>query len=722
LALAAARDVAEEFEDGVWWVELAPLSDPDFLPLAVASVLGVREAQDNPLTETLVEHLGSRDTLLIMDNCEHLVDASAFLADRLLRSCPNLRILATSREALNIDGEIAYIVPSLLLPEPERSPSVGELESYEAIRLFVERAQEVAWGFELTEYNAPEVARLCRTLDGMPLAIELAAARARAHSVEQISSRLESSLTLLTGGSRTAEPRQRTLRGAINWSYELLSEEERGLLRRLSVFAGGSTLEAAEEVCGGDGIESEEVLDLLSRLVDKSLVLVAEQDRQTRYTMLETVRQFAREKLEESGEEPKVRRRHAEHYLAFAEGAEPELLGKDQGLWLQRLRTEFGNLWESHAWSLESAHEAEHARLGLRLAAALCRFWAGEGFEEGKRWLRTALENDPGGLPAVRAKALAGLGWILLFQKAYGPAIAALEEAIALYEEVGDKPGAALALANLGYAVLHGGFLERVRAFVEEGEALMQEADLKGHPRAFLRLILASAAVVEGDPDSAAGQLQESLALSRELGNLRASSIALFTLGMVEIMRQDLDRGATLLVESSRIARGLKYRLCGAYSVWGLGNVNALRGKPIRAAKLWGAAEALRERMGMYLSPCDLAHSGYERDLAAVRATLDEASFDAAWTEGRAMSFEQALEYALEEPTTHGVTSAPAGLTRREMEVLRLVARGMSNREIAADLVLSEHTVHRHVSNVLGKLGVSSRTAAVAEAARLDLL
>jgi ATP/maltotriose-dependent transcriptional regulator MalT len=358
----------------------------------------------------------------------------------------------------------------------------------------------------------------------------------------------------------------------------------------------------------------------------------------------------------------------------------------------------------------------------LRLAAALCRFWAGEGFEEGKRWLRTALENDPGGLPAVRAKALAGLGWILLFQKAYGPAIAALEEAIALYEEVGDKPGAALALANLGYAVLHGGFLERVAAFVEEGEALMKGADLEGHPRAFLRLILASAAVVEGDPDSAAEQLLESLALSRELGNLRVSSIALFTLGMVEIMRQDLDRGATLLVESSRIARGLKYRLCGAYSVWGLGNVNALRGKPIRAARLWGAAEALRERMGMYLSPCDLAHSDYERDLAAVRSALEEPTFEATWAEGRAMSPEEAIEYALEEPTTHDQSRAPSGLTKRELEVLGLVARGMSNQQIAESLTISEHTVHRHVSNVLGKLGVSSRAAAVAQAGRLGLL
>ncbi|MGH3144983.1 MAG: LuxR C-terminal-related transcriptional regulator, partial [Rubrobacter sp.] len=378
------------------------------------------------------------------------------------------------------------------------------------------------------------------------------------------------------------------------------------------------------------------------------------------------------------------------------------------------------------SWSLEPVEDSrERAGLGLRLAAALWRFWNVQGFQEGKRWLRVALDKDPGGFPAVRAKALSGLGLILHFQQDYGPAIAVLEEALAMCKELGDGSGAALALANLGYAPMHGGYRERVAAFVEEGEALMQ-GDLDGHVRAFLRMVLADAASLEGDLDSAASQLEESLALCRELGDMRVASMSLFTLGMIELEREDLDRGASLLYEGTRITRELKDRLGGAYYALALGKVNALRGNPVRAARLWGAAEALREQMGMSLSRFELAESSHERDLSSVRSTLSEASFDAAWTEGRAMSLEQAIEYALSEeeesasPPPDSKDALP--LTRRELEVLRLVARGMSNQEIAASLVLSGHTVHRHVANVLGKLGVSSRAAAVAQAARRDLL
>jgi DNA-binding CsgD family transcriptional regulator len=493
------------------------------------------------------------------------------------------------------------------------------------------------------------------------------------------------------------------------------------LLGRLSVFVGGFTLEAAEEVCGGEGIEEYEVLDLLGRLVDKSLVVAeAEGEGVFRYGMLEPVRQYALERLEEGGAEEETRLRHAEHYLALAETAEPELLGADQGEWFGRLRTEIGNLRAALSWSLEPGDEGgERARLGLRLVAALGRFWDVQGLEEGKGWLEVALERDAGRYPAVRGKALSGLGWILLFRQDYARAIAVLEEAVALHKELGDESGAALALGNLGYAVLHGGFRERVPAFVEEGEALMR-GDLDGHPRAFLRLILASAPIEEGDLDSAVSQLEESLALCRELGDMRVAAISLHTLGMIELLRGNLDRGAATLEEGARITRELKDRPGIAYHAWALGEVNALRGRPVRAARLWGAAEALREQMGTYLSQFDLAQSRYEQGLADVRAALSEASFDAAWAEGRTMTSEQAIEYALEEPPPDSETAH--ALTRRELEVLRLVARGMSNQQIAESLTISEHTVHRHVSNVLGKLGVSSRTAAVARAAKLDLL
>ena len=745
LALAVAQTLLDEYEGGVWWVELAVLPDQDLVPQAVAQALGVREAPGLSPTEALAEHLASEKALLVLDNCEHLVEACASLADNLLGACPDLKILATSREPLRVSGETSFMVPGLATSDPGRQLSEEELAAYEAIHLFVERAGEVGSSFALTERNASAVARLCDKLDGIPLAIELAAARTRVLTVEQILKKLEDPLGLLTTGSRTAAARHKTLRAALEWSYELLSEAERALLRRLSVFVGNFTLEAAEEVCSGEGIEEYEVLDLLSQLVDKSLVVgEAEDEGQRRYGMLVSVRQYALEHLAEAGEAEETRLRHAEHYVVLAEAAEAGLLGEDLELWLRRVQGELGNLRAALSWS--SAPEAARGRaegLGLRLAGALWRFWqrhdarqlqAGgvrpvqvfemEGLKEGRRWLERALERDPGGFPAFRAKALGGLGLILIFQQDYEGAMAALEEAITFYENLGDGSGAAIALGNLGYAVFHGDYRERVPAFVREAEALMKR-DLDGYARAFLRSVVACAALEAGDLDSAVSQLEGSLVLRRDLGDPRAVSMSLLTLGEAELNRGNLDRGAALLEEGARISRNLGDRFGTAHFVLDLGNVSALREKPIRAARLWGAAEAQRKRMGTFLSRFDLVASGYEENLAAVRSALDEAAFDAAWAEGRDMSFERAIEYALEVPTAYDQSrapSAPAGLTKRELEVLGLVARGMSNGEIATDLVLSEHTVHRHVSNVLGKLGVSSRAAAVAEAARLDLL
>jgi len=658
LALAVAQDIVEEFRDGAWWVEFAPLSDPDLVPQAVAQALGVREAPGLSPAVALVEHLKARETLLILDNCEHLVDASASLVGALLRSCPGLRLLATSREALRVEGESAYLVPPLLLPDPAQPPSLRDVGRYEAVALFAERAKAANSSFELTERNVPEIVRLCRALDGMPLAIELAAARTRVLSVEQISSRLEDSLGLLTGGSRTAEPRQRTLRTAIDWSYELLSEHERALFRRLSVFAGGFVLEAAEAVCAGEGIGPEGVLDLLASLIDKSLVTVAQRGGEARYGMLEPVRQYALERLEEDAEAEETRCRHAEHYLALAETAEPQLLGADQGLWHQRLRTEFANLREAYAWSLEPGEGEGRARLRLRLAAALWRFWAAQRFEEGKVWLQTALERDSGGFPALRAKALGALGFILLFQQDYERAIAALEEAMSLYEELGDSSGAAFALGNLGWAVLHGDYRGRLPTFVREADALMQ-VDLDDPARAFLGIVRSSATIGQGDLDAAVPQLEESLALCRKLGDLRSASMALFILGMTELRRGNLERGAMFFKEGAGITRELGDRLGAPYFAEGLAKLATLRVSPVRAARLWGAAETLREQMGVSLSAFDLANSDYELDLASVRSALDEATFETAWAEGRAMSFEQAVDYVLDEPTSSGHEEGP---------------------------------------------------------------
>ena len=367
LAVALAAQMADRFEDGVWWVELAPLSDPRLVPQSVASVLRVQEPPGRSLTEAIADDLEDLEILLVLDNCEHLVPACAELANALLHACPGLRIVATSREALGVGGEVAWPVPPLSSPDPGNLPSTGELADIEAVRLFVERARYSVPDFALAAENAPSVGQICSRLDGIPLAIELAAARMGTLSVEQISGRLEHSLGLLSGRDRTAPERQRTLRGALDWSYELLEEEERELFGRLSVFAGGFTLEAAEAVCAGEGVESEHVLDLLSRLVEKSLVVVTERGGEGRYRLLEKVRQYASEKLEEAGGAERTRERHARYYLALAEEAEPELLGARQEAWLGRLEAEHDNLRAV----LQRALESGEADLGLGVAGVL---------------------------------------------------------------------------------------------------------------------------------------------------------------------------------------------------------------------------------------------------------------------------------------------------------------------------------------------------------------
>jgi predicted ATPase/class 3 adenylate cyclase len=651
LALQAAADLLEEFDDGVFFVSLATITDPELVPSTIAGSLGLKEIAGQSLKETLEGYLRHKRLLLILDNFEQVLEGAPLVGE-LLGTCFELKVLATSRIPLRLYGEQEYPVPPLGLPDLARLPPPERLTHYGAVRLFVERAKAVKPDFEVTNDNARAVAEICARLDGLPLAIELAAARTKLLPPEALLRRLGNRLKLLKGGPRDLPARQQTLRGAVDWSYDLLADEEKRLFWRLSVFAGGSTLEAIEEVCDSEG--DLEALEVVGSLVEKSLLRSGEgEDGGPRFAMLETVREYAREKLEESGEAQETRRRHAEHYLALAERAEPELLGTDQGLWLRRLRTEFANLREAHAWSLEAGEEDERARLRLRLPAALWRFWGGRRFEEGRVWLQTALERDTGGFPALRARALDGLGFILLFQHDYERAMAALEEAISIYEDLGNNSGIAFALGNLGWAVLHGDYRGRVPAFVREAEALMS-GDLDGHARAYLRIIAGAAALGSGNVESAVAHLEEGLALSRELGDRRNTSMALFNLGMMELVRGDLGRGATLLEEGTRISRELGDMLDAPYYVWALGKLSALQGRPVRAARLWGAAEALREQMGMSLSHYEVAAFGYEQDLAAVRSALEEATFEAAWAEGRTMSFEQAVGYLLGEPTTSG--------------------------------------------------------------------
>jgi predicted ATPase/DNA-binding SARP family transcriptional activator len=589
LALEVARDLEGLYPDGVWLVELAALTQGALLPQVVAESLGVQEQPNRPLTATLTEALREKKMLIVLDNCEHLLEAVASLTDELLDACPKLRILATSRERLNVAGEVVWSVPPLSVPDAERLPNLEGLRVYESARLFVERALRRSSAFVLTADTASAVAEICQQLEGMPLAIELAAAKVGMLAVGQISERLGDSLELLTGGERTAMPRQQTLRGTLDWSYDLLSEEEQRLFCQLSAFAGGWTLEAAEAV--GVSGEGGPVLELLGTLVDKSLVVVeVAEEGSARYTLLEPVRQYAREKLQESGEAEVVLRRHAQFFLALAERAEPELKGAGQEEWLRRLQREHANLRGALSWALDSADSKEpsehRTELGLRLAGALGRFWSVYGPGEGLSWLEKGLVRDGAPKPA-RAKALYEAGWIELFQGNYDKAIALLKEGLAFFRELGDRQGVATSLVNLGFAALHLGDKERAAALRQEVEQLRGEP-LERWTVAWLTTFLGLSALYEGDYERSGALSRESLAIYRELGDKRGISLCHIDLGFIELIRGNHELAAALLEESLRVLRGSEDKFCLAYSIFFLAAVACARAQPRRAARLWG--------------------------------------------------------------------------------------------------------------------------------------
>jgi predicted ATPase/DNA-binding SARP family transcriptional activator/DNA-binding CsgD family transcriptional regulator len=719
LALEVARDLVGAYRDGVWLVELAPLRDPALLPRAVVAELDVREQPGRPLEDSLSDHLRTKDMLLVLDNCEHLVEAVARLAETLLKACPMLRILATSREAIRVPGETVWPVPTLSLPQIDGALTVEGLARYEAVRLFVDRARSRLPTFELNRENARSVAAICRELDGIPLAIELACARMGALAVEQVAERLEDSLGLLTGGDRTVAPRQQTLRATLDWSHGLLSEAERALFRRLPVFAGGWTLEAAEEVYPEGGAGRDDVLDLLSRLLDKSLVVAeAGGDGALRYRMLEPVRQYAWERLEESAEGEQVRERHARYYLALAERAEPELAGAAQITWLERLATEYANLRAALSWFLDEEGAEERARMGLRLAVALGRFWSVHTPSEGREWLEEGLARSGTAPASLRAKALREVGLIAIYH--LDPqAIAMLEEALLLFKELEDEFGQAVSINYLMHAVGILGYHERIPTLREQTAALLEGPLEDERAVAYLQLTLGMMAMIEQD-HAQVTRIEEALALFRKVGDLRTSAMCLTIMGIAALGRGDAGRAAPAFEETLRLLDRLKDKIGTFYSLMGAAGVAALQGRPARAARLSGAAEALRKAIGHPAQPLKRVNYDYEAYLASTRGALGEAAFEAAFSEGQAMSPKEAIEYALseDEPAPPAVpaprearTDHPARpLTPREREVALLVARGLTNRQIASELTISENTVANHVAGIIKKLDLPSRS------------
>ena len=717
LALEVARELVGTYPDGVWLVELAPLPEGTLVVQAVAAALGVREQPGRLLLDTLLDYLGNKEMLLVLDNCEHLIDATARLTDALIDSCPRLRILTTSREPLGTTGELSWHVPLLSAPSAHQTPTTEELEGYESARLFVDRASVRHPGFELTPKNTTAVARVCAGLEGIPLAIELAAARVGVLSPEQISERLGHSLKLLTGDDQTAHQHHRTLRAALDWSYELLSEPERALFKRLSAFARGFALEAVESVGAGGSIEEEDVLDLLSWLVDKSLVVAEESwKRGARYRLLEPVRQYARGLLEESKEAGPISYRHAAFFLALAEKAEPELRGAGQVEWLERLEEDNDDLRVAMAHLLET-NELEDA---VRLAWALWKFWLIRGHQgEGRRWIEAALARGENLSAHTQAKAL----WVQA-STYYGIASPenmerVCQKAASLFQQVGDRLGLAYALAGKASALMQRGDADGAIALFEEAEPYILEAGDKwalsgglGH--------MGSIYLGQGAYEQAARYFEEGLAVSREIGNRLASSAALYGLALAAQGRGDHERAARLYAEGLKLSSEAGDKANIAYCIEGLAQVATAQGEMGHAARLFGAAETTLETAGGVLYPYAQDRSVHEQAVDELRSLLGEAAFSAAWTKGSTMSLNEAVEYALSGgetiPPTDAVAEQPsagvqaATLTRREEEITASVARGLTNRQIASEFSISEHTVANHVAKILRKLGLGSRS------------
>ncbi len=768
LALRVLAGLADDFADGVWFIELADLRQPDLVASRVAAVIGVEEEPGRPMLETLADALRPRQLLLALDNCEHLIDSCARLCQRLLASSQGLRVLATSREPLRVAAETVWQVPPLSLPRADNGDAPEELGQYEAIRLFCDRAEASHPGFARGPANMPAIAALCRALDGVPLAIELAAAWVRVLTVEQIVARLDDRFRLLTSGDRTAPPRQRTLRAAIDWSYDLLGSREQLLLRRLSVFAGWS-LEMAEQLCSGDDLPAHDVLDLLATLADKSLVVVdAEARGQARYRMLDTIREYAASRLAEAGETAMMQQRLRDYSIGETEHLSRMGMALIEAPWsarveaFRRFDADVANLRQVLGWCLAEGD----AESGMRICTAMRPVWIVRGsFAEGAEWLdsflalggtsvraavrgpalvgraQLALANDPVG---ARARARAGLvrcreagqdswaaaGLNLLTEAALhagdtDEAAAHADSALAVARQAGDRWNEGYALGTKAAVAALRGDLPEAQQLAESALEIMRGIDQQwGAARALMGL--ADLARLRRDPGGAQLRYEQALVILRQVNARPEIARCLAGLGRIAMDQGDVALGRQHLTESIRVSRFIGSRIGVIRGLEAFATLAIREQRPDRAVQLAASAAALREQAHLP----SLSGTRTERYLTAARG-LGQETITQLWEQGSALDASAAVDLALTMPDDTGAgeasgprsrpgtrAPAPGGLTPRELEIVALIAEGHSNRAIGEKLVISPATAARHVANILLKLGFSSRAQVAAWATR----
>ncbi|MFL5758706.1 MAG: ATP-binding protein [Thermomicrobiales bacterium] len=719
LALAVGRELRGDFAEGVVFVPLAPLSDSTLVAPTIAQALGIRTYGADPVIDSIRAAIGERELFLVLDNFEHVTEAAPLLVD-LLTSCSRLQILVTRRALLQITGERAVEVLPLGLPNPSHPQSAEELTHYDAVRLFVSRAHEVKPSFALTDRNDGTVAELCVRLDGLPLALELAAARMRVLTPSSLLEQLTDHLHILTSGHRDAPERLRTLRHAIGWSYDLLTSEEQRLFRRLSVFVGGFTLDAAKIVGAASA-----VLEYLSSLIDKSLVQQSEQPHgEPRFSLLETIREYGLEQLGGSGEVEDLRASHAAYFLAFAEQIDQIRLTEVSGTTGDRLEVELPNIRAVFAWA-----ENHNTELMLRLALALWWFWEDRGsLEEAGTWLERTIEATtgvPSSLYGLRAQLLAVAVLGATWQGNYDRAAVLAEEASSLAAETGDAKASAMVALSLGHLAIWREDWGCAETYLTD--ALAQWRDLtpsKGLISTLYRLGLLAA--LQGKQKEAESWFAEDLAVAQAQGWTVPTAFALEALGSCALDQGDRRRAASYFAEALTLARDGSALGAVANCFQNLGAIAAATGKPEQGVHLYGACEALRVRRGFNAQPtAEYLH--LEQAIAPARKALSNEAFAAAWTEGREMPLDQAIAVAFDVAnqfdSEHSPAQAlPAGLTSREQEVLRLLVEGLSDKEIAEALGTSPRTASKHVETIRGKLDVPSRTAAAIYATRHGLI